>query len=75
MDRPKQVTLSAAQVEQLKQEICSGSLSDESKSLILGLLDFTLWLQKQLERAKLSMHRLKKCFGISTEKKTVKLVS
>lgn len=73
MEQPKQVILSAEQVQKLKEEISLCSLSVESKSLMLGLLDFTLWLQNQLEQAKLSIHRLKKCFGILTEKKNSKI--
>ena len=69
---PEQVLLTPQEAEALKLRITSCDLSNEDIKIIVGLVTFNLWLQNQLSRAKLSIHRLKKLFGFSTEKKTLK---
>lgn len=69
-DPPKQVTLTLEEAEALKARLqTSASLSSEDIKIVTGLITFSLWLQQQLSLAKLSIRRLKKIFGFSTEKK------
>lgn len=69
--QPELMTLTAEEAEGLKSRIAAGTLLDSDKKIVLGLISFTLWLQKQLSLAKLSIERLKSLFGMSTEKKTL----
>lgn len=69
-DTPEQITLTLEESEALKERIrTSNSLSEADVKIVTGLITFNLWLQKQLSLAQLSISRLKKLFGISTEKK------
>lgn len=69
--QPELMTLTADEAEALKSRITACTLLDSDKKIMLGLISFTLWLQKQLSLAKISIERLKSMFGISTEKKTL----
>jgi len=69
---PKQVTLTPEEAEALKARVqMSTSLSPEDIKIMTGLITFSLWLQQQLSLARLSIRRLKKIFGFSTEKKSL----
>jgi len=70
--QPELMTLTAEETEALKSKISAGTLLDSDKKIMLGLISFTLCLQKQLSLAKLSIERLKSLFNISTEKKLCK---
>jgi len=63
------IDLSDAELEGIKARIASGSLLEEDKSVILVIISAYVWIQTQLQSAKLSIHRLKKIFGFSTEKR------
>ena len=70
---PEQVILTPEDAEALKARIQTHSvLSTEDIKIVTGLITFSLWLQQQLSLAKLSIRRLKKIFGFSTEKKLKK---
>ncbi|NRA88695.1 MAG: IS66 family transposase [Rhizobiales bacterium] len=69
---PEQVSLTPEQAEALQARLQSSSLPAEDIKLMGGLISFSLWLQQQLNLAKLSIQRLKRLFGISTEKKKPK---
>ncbi len=69
---PKQITLTQEEAEALKVRIQTPALlSPEDIKIMTGLISFSLWLQQQLNLAKLSIRRLKQLFGISTEKKSL----
>lgn len=69
---PEQVTLTQEEAEALKVRLAlSTSLTPEDIKIMTGLITFSLWLQQQLSLAKLSIRRLKKIFGFSTEKKSL----
>jgi hypothetical protein len=68
--KPEQVTLTPEEAEALKARIRATSLAEQDIKLMVGLISFNLWLQQQLSTAKLSIHRLKRLFGFSTEKKS-----
>lgn len=61
------MVLSSRQVEELESRIRSSSLDQEDTDTLLGLLAFVLWLQERLSCAKLSIKRLKKLFGFTSE--------
>jgi hypothetical protein len=54
---------------ELKTRLASCSLLEEDKSILLVIVSSYVWIQEQLESAKLTIHRLKKMFGFSTEKR------
>lgn len=73
MDKPERITLSKEEAEALKARIGAVvALSENDKKIMLGLISFTLWLQHQLEGAKLTIKRLCQLFGTSTEKRSQK---
>ena len=71
-NKPQRISLTSEQAEDLKSRIHASSLSDDDRTLLVGLISFVLWLDNQLNRAKLSITRLKSLFGVSTEKKKPK---
>lgn len=70
-DAPEKITLTVEESEALKARILTNNLSADDRSLLVGLVNCVLWLQLQLSRAKLSIHRLKQFFGVTTEKKSL----
>jgi uncharacterized short protein YbdD (DUF466 family) len=69
---PDYVKMTAEEAEALKARVAGSNLAEQDMKLLIGLVSFTLWLQNQLALAKLSINRLKKLFGFSTEKKSLK---
>ncbi|MBU2714327.1 hypothetical protein, partial [Zooshikella harenae] len=69
MKSPKIETLSPEAYQDLQQAITASSLSQDHKTLIIGVLDLCLWLQQKLTFSKISIHNLKKVFAIQTEKR------
>ncbi len=72
MKQPNTVTLTPEQMNEFRQRVESSSLSAEDQGVVLGLMDFNVWLQFELEESKLSIHRLRACFGLSNQKKKKK---
>ena len=72
-NEPEKITLTVEESEALKARILANNLSESDRSLLVGLVNCVLWLQLQLSRAKLSIHRLKQLFGFSTEKKSLQI--
>jgi len=70
--KPDVISLTQDEAEALKKRIVDSALSDQDQKILFALLSFNFWLQNQLERAKLTIVRLKKIFGLPTEKKNVK---
>lgn len=68
---PKQVKLTAQQARALEERVNHCDLADEDKTLLTGLMSFNLWLEQELQQAKLGIRRLNGIFGIKTEKKTL----
>lgn len=67
-NKPNVVTLTPKEAEEFKDRIINSPLTEHDQKIVLALLSFNFWLQNQLERAKLTILRLKKIFGLSTEK-------
>ena len=63
------IDLSDVALEGIKSRLASGTLLDEDKSVLLAIVSAYVWIQGQLQLAKLTIHRLKKMFGFSTEKR------
>lgn len=64
MKTPTPIDLSAEAVAELKLTLQQSSIDEETKSLLLGLIDFCLWLQFRLQESKISINRLKNLFGL-----------
>ena len=73
-NNPEVISLSKDEIESLKKRVEASSLAERDQKILLSLLSFNLWLQSQLSRAQLSILRLKKIFGLPTEKKSLKLL-
>lgn len=72
MIKPKQVKLTETEANSLLVRIQNNALTDEDRQIFSGLISFNLWLEQQLQSAKLSIHRLKQLFGFkSSEKKSL----
>jgi len=70
--KPKVVELTRDDVISLKNKISDTNWGDNEKKLVVGILEFNLWLQDQLQNARLTIFKLKKIFGLPTEKKRIK---
>lgn len=67
-NKPDVISLTSDEVDALKARIRSHSLTEDDRELLTGVITWMLWLQTQLARSKLTILRLKKLFGFSTEK-------
>jgi hypothetical protein len=63
------IDVGVERLEQLKSRLASCSLLEEDKSVLLAIVSAYVWIQGQLKSARLTIHRLKKMFGFSTEKR------
>ena len=70
-EAPQKISLTAEEAEALKSRVSNNQLSATDIKIINGLIAFNIWLQNQLGLAKISINRLKKIFGFSTEKKSL----
>jgi transcription elongation factor Elf1 len=68
--KPERLTLEEDQIEELKERLSSGSLSNDDKKILSTILDVYVWLYSSLQEARISISRLKSFFGFS--KKTEK---
>jgi hypothetical protein len=66
---PKKIELTDAEVASLRERIKNRKMTDEDFVLFEQVLLFMLWIQRQLERFKLTTNKLRKIiFGSKTEK-------
>ena len=68
---PEVISLTQQEVEALKKRIIESPLTASDQKIMLSVLSLNFWLQQKLANAQLSIVRLKKIFGFSTEKKTL----
>ncbi len=68
MKKPETIDLSTAEAESLLSRLETCSLSEVDRKICSSALRMVFWLQGQLSEAKLSIQRLKKLFGIRSEK-------
>ena len=71
-ENPSQVNLTAAEAEALKKRIKENKLLSSDLEIFMGLVNFSLWVSEKLSKASLTIARLKKLFGYSSEKKKKK---
>ncbi len=69
MKKPETIDLSHAEAESLLSRLETGELSESDRKVCSSALRMVFWLQGQLIEAKLSIRRLKRLFGIRSEKK------
>ena len=68
--KPKMINVPIQDLEALKLRLSTGTpLADTDTTIILSILNVYQWMYVQLESAKLTLHRLTKMLGFSTEKK------
>jgi len=71
MERPKPIELTLEDRTGLIERIKSNMSTDDTE-LLIGLIDFNLWLQFSLHEKSISINRLQKLFGNKTEKRKKK---
>lgn len=68
---PEIINLSTIELDALKSRVAAGSpLLDGDAKILLSVLSTYQWLYRQLQSTKFTIHRLKKIFGFSTEKRS-----
>ncbi len=67
---PERIDITAEEADNLIQRINSSNLLDKDKKLVTGIVNFCLWLQVKITTAKITIRKLKKFFGIQSEKRT-----
>lgn len=65
---PEIIDVPAKTLEGIKSRIGTCGLPEEEKKIVLSIIVAYSWLMSQLQSTKLTIHRLKKMFGFSTEK-------
>ena len=70
--KPEIITLSDKALEDLKSRLVTITtpMQEEDKKILLSIVSAYSWISSQLQAAKLSIHRLKRLFGFSTEKRS-----
>lgn len=68
MKSPKQLTLNPAEIEALCEKISSSNFSSNEADLLIGLMNANAWMQQVLIEGRLTIKRLQKLFGVTTEK-------
>lgn len=72
MKRPKLIELTLEDRTALIERIKNDSLTTNDIEILIGLMDFNLWLQFSLQEKSISISRLQKIFGSSSEKRKKK---
>lgn len=65
---PRIIRLTPEQHTALTAALIASNLDQDFKELMLGMADGNRWLIDSVEKGQLSTHRLRKLFGLSTEK-------
>lgn len=68
--KPELVNVSLKELDDIKSRVSETHLGNDDKKIILSILTTYQWLHAQLQTAKFSLHRLKKMFGFTTEKRS-----
>ena len=67
-NQPKAIKLSNEQIETICKELVDSDLNDITRELVVGLIKTNKWLIEKLEQGKISIQKLRKIFGVTTEK-------
>lgn len=70
MKFPTPITLNSAEIEALCESISGSNLSADKADLLIGLVNANAWMQHVLAEGRLTIKRLQKLFGVTTEKLT-----
>ena len=68
MREPKQIIFKPEEAEALCHKIRERKLSDVDAEILIGLVNGNVWVQHKLEEGKLTIRRLQKLFGVTTER-------
>ena len=66
-DTPDQIRISKNEADELIQRVKESGLLDNDVKIITGLISFNAWMQARLSRAKLTIKKLRKLFGFTSE--------
>jgi len=66
---PEILNFSTTEFDALKSRVTTGRLLDGDTKILLSVLSTYQWLSRQLQSTKLTIHRLKKIFGFTTEQR------
>jgi len=69
MSKPQVTQLSQTQLNELKERLHHNKLSLDDINVVDSVIDFSIWMQRELEKNKLTILRLKKLYGFKQEKK------
>ena len=65
---PKAVKLTEAEIIDKFKELSDSNLTQDAQAFFAGLLKVNKWLIEQLEQGKITIKKLRKIFGVTTEK-------
>lgn len=71
MKAPQRIELTTDQVDALLNRLKGSELSEEDRSLLSEVVQFSLWLQQGLEHSEINLAKLRHIFGILAEKKSL----
>lgn len=66
--KPEVINLSEGRLDQIKSQLLATSLPEDDKKIVVTILTTYVWLTRQLRSTKLTITRLKRLFGFTTEK-------
>lgn len=67
---PERIDLTEKEADQLLERLKASNLSNDDQKLMAGVLNFCLWLQVKLSNAAITIRKLSKIFGVSSEKRS-----
>lgn len=69
LQKPKPIEFSFKDREGLLERLKQSNMPTKDTELLTGLIEFNLWLQHSLEEKKISINKLQKMFGHTSEKR------
>jgi len=69
MKTPKKIDLSPEEYDSLQERLQKRDLQESDYTLLIGVLQFLVWLQHSLQEAKISISRLSQLFGFKKRKR------
>lgn len=70
LSTPEPITMKPEEVEALCAKISGSNLSSNEAELLIGMVNANAWLQQVLAEGKITIRRLQKLFGVTTERLT-----
>lgn len=69
LNTPDPITLKAEEIKALCDEISGSNLSKDKVDLLIGLVNSNVWMQQILQEGRLTIRKLQKLFGSTTERR------